>query len=493
LPFPHYLRRPFLSLPQPYKTQQRLAVEFATLCVALAFNAACFGPATELFSGDFSVSFGASVCMIVINQIFSQLYVLSAQWAAEKHSTWSTWTVLMHALVASVAVGSIFLCLVYSVQFDAGVTARWFAVVLMSFAQSSLFTGPLWILFKLFVYVLLARFHMRGMTPNEQRRALAVGDKGVIMVDEEAADATNAFAGPKHLPAVIEMSAVVVGAAEAPESHHHVNSHLPASVASTQKLKKIHGGFVAFDDDDDSSHGNGAQQHASHQPESIVSVAVTAFANPLFSIDKNHHQQFDDEVSAGDDNNCHDLPVESQDIASKRKSHHQHFDLISIPTDSHDSDEFSGTRVQPSRSIVVLHPNAFFDPAFAQAAGARVVAVASDAAEEEADAAATNGLESGSGIDALADAVSSDASVSTIHSTHPSAHARHQSLPIMLENVLFDSAAASDLFDDYAVAGAQNSSALHMNLSPNILYDPVSAERTSESVPVSDDSSSSPA
>jgi hypothetical protein len=45
---------------------------------ALAFNAACFGPATDLFSGDFSVSFGASVCMLVIHQICSQLYMLSA-------------------------------------------------------------------------------------------------------------------------------------------------------------------------------------------------------------------------------------------------------------------------------------------------------------------------------------------------------------------------------------------------------------------------------
>jgi hypothetical protein len=493
---------PFFSLPQPYKTQQRLAVVFSTLCAALAFNAACFGPATELFSGDFSVSFGASLCMIIINQIFSQLYVLSAQWAAEKHSTWSTWTVVTHASVASVISGSIFLCLVYSVQFDAAVTARWFAVVLMSFAQSFLFTGPLWILFKLVVYVLLARFRMRGMTPNEQRRALAVGEKGVIMVDEDMVDATNTFAGPKHLPAVIEMSAVVVGATEAPESHHHVNADLPASVASTQKSKKTHGGFVAFHDDDDSSHGSGGQHHTSHLPASIISVAASAFANPLFAGNQSHHQQFDDDEEANGNDENHAIPVISDSIASKRQSYHQQFDLVSIPTSSiatpalarrqvddddgisHSAQSLGDRQIEPARRVVVLNPNALFDPTLS-----RVDAVTALAGEVEAQTAAPSGLESVTRIDERAEVVSSGSIASAMH---PRPGAQRLPLPMLSANALFDAAAASGLIDDYATESAQNSSAAHLTLSSNALYDFALEEHISGTLPVSGNSSTDP-
>jgi hypothetical protein len=454
---------------QPYKTQQRLAVVFSTLCAALAFNAACFGPATELFSGDFSVSFGASLCMIVVNQIFSQLYVLSAQWAAEKRSTSSAWTVSTHISVASVAGGSIFLCLVYAVRFDTAITARWFSVVLLSFVQSFLLTGPLWILFKLGVYVLLARFRMRGMTPNEQRLALAVGDKGVVTVDEgcggdeEAAEVAGATAGASRatasssLPAVIEMSAVVV-AAEAPASHQHVSSHLPATIAATQRARQMRDGFVSFDDNDD----------VNQTPR--ISVSTSAFENPLFASNEIDHQQLDDgNVDMGDDESHSDATPASLPrpiVKPKRSSFHQRFEIVSVPPcrstdlslggrkDDYGADigtTGGAQNVESSRHTVVLNPNALFDTDAADAAELRAEALAAAAeVNESRDARDAILLETSAGIESFADALA------------PDAHRHHAQSLSMHDNALFDIAAASGVID--------NSESHDTHLQSNSLY-----------------------
>ena len=534
-PPPHTHTHMYLTRPpnfcQPYKTQQRLAIEFATLCAALAFNAACFGPATDLFSGDFSVSFGASVCMLVIHQICSQLYMLSAQWAAEKHSTWSTSTMLTHALVASVAVGSIFLCLVYSVQFDAGVTARWFSVVLMSFAQSIFLTGPLWTLFKLGVYVLLARFGMRGMTPGEQRRALAVGDKGVITADDEEAAET----GAKHstsptslsLPSVeIEMSAVVVGTA----GDRHVNTHVPATIAATQNARQTRGGFVSFeDDDDDSSNVVAEQQHANHLPASIISVAATTFANPLFASNQNDHQRFDDDEINLDGNDGHAFPADSASIASRRQSYHQQFDLVSIPASSaanhahtlasrplddggHENDRSArigdGHHDEPSsRGVVLLHPNALFAPAFSESHVEALAAMGVDEALEAApDAAQSNGAESSSEIEAceaLTTLSSTSgsvvmASVISPHHQHPRAQRQSRPMPALTPNTLFDSASARDVIEEHAIRDgvhtsphAESSIAAQLILSSNSLFDSASEAQLARTPPTNSSDSDS--
>jgi hypothetical protein len=330
---------PLLSLPQPYKTQQRLAVVFSTLCAALAFNAACFGPATELFSGDFSVSFGASLCMIVINQLFSQLYVAAAQSAAERHSLWSFLTLLTHAALLAVVVASIFLCLVYSLPFDSALSARWLYVVMLSFAQSFFLTGPLWICFKAAFYIVLARFRMRGMTLQEQQKA-ALALKLGTNESSETLESKGSSGGPHE---AIEMSTIATSAAP------HSARAPPASSAHQ------HGGFQEFQDEDDVE-----VSHRNHLPRTIDRTMIPAntVVNPLFA----------NFALAGKELVVVPSAQTPSDSASKRVSiaisDAARFDIVPNIASASDSEANS----RSNSSFLVLEHNSLFNPALLQAA-----------------------------------------------------------------------------------------------------------------------------
>ncbi len=329
---------------QPYKTQQRLAVAFSTLFVALAFNAVCFGPAMLLHSGDFSVSLGASICMILVNQVFSQLYIAAAQSAAEHHAVWSYHTVLTHAALLGVLVASIFLCLVYSSPFDSALSARWLHVVLISFAQSFFLTGPLWICFKTAFFIVLARFRMRGMTLQEQQKeALAL--KLSTSESSKTSESTCSSDGSRD---AIEISTSATSAAP------HSTRALPTSTGPQ------HGGFQEFHDDDvvvldDDEVSN----HGSHLPCTIdqTTVPSNAAVNILFAnsslADKDLRV-----VSA-----AQTPPEPASKHASIAISDAARFDIAPNITSVSDSE----TNSHSNSSFLVLEHNALFNPALLQA------------------------------------------------------------------------------------------------------------------------------
>lgn len=330
----------FLDFPslQPYKSQQRLAVVFSTLFVALAFNAACFGPAA--CSGDFCVSLGASICMLLVSQLFSQLYVAAAQSAAERHAVWSYHTLLTPAALLGVIVASIFLCLVYSLPFDSALSARWLYFVLLSFAQSFFLTGPLWICFKAAFFIVLARFRMRSMTLQEQQKealALKLGTNGTSETSESKSSSDGAHEA-------IGMSTIATTAVS-------LSTRTPPASSVHQ-----HGGFQEFQDDDID---DDEVSHRNQLPRTIDQTAVPA------NMVVNSH--FAHSALAG--KNPVDLSAAqtSSEHASKRVlieiRDAARFDIVPNITSVSDSEANS----RNNGGFLVLEHNALFNPALLQA------------------------------------------------------------------------------------------------------------------------------
>jgi hypothetical protein len=292
-----------------------------------------------LHSGDFSVSLGASICMILVSQLFSQLYVAAVQSAAERHAVWSYHTVLTHAALLGVIVASIFLCLVYSSPFDSVLSARWLHVVLISFAQFFFLTGPLWICFKAAFFIVLARFRMRGMTLQEQQKeALAL--KLSTSESSKTSESTSSSDGPRD---TIEISTSATSAAP------HSTRALPTSTGHQ------HGGFQEFHDDDDDEVSN----HGSHLPCTIdqATVPSNAAVNTLFAnsalADKDLRV-----VSA-----AQTPPEPASKHASIAISDAARFDIAPNITSVSDSESNS----RSNNSFLVLEHNALFNPALLQA------------------------------------------------------------------------------------------------------------------------------